>query len=197
METGGEIGTIISYGITDHMDIVTGLPYIWNKVMEDDTAILSKAGISDIPLELKWRFYEKESLSMALKPGVTFPTGDEEKGLGAGKISSSLYLITTKEKESWIFHFNLGHLYNDNKLDERKDLWHISLATLVNVKKDLKVVANIGTDTNTDKESNVNSSFILGGFIYSISENFDIDAGIKNEINKTNYSILMGMALRI
>jgi|GEM_PF-5264623 len=42
-------------------------------------------GISDISLELKYRFYEKGGLSFALKPRISFPTGDEDKGLGAGE----------------------------------------------------------------------------------------------------------------
>jgi hypothetical protein len=30
-------------------------------------------------LELKWRFFEKDGLSFALKPGIAFPTGNEKK----------------------------------------------------------------------------------------------------------------------
>ena len=44
----------------------------------------SNDGIGDITLSLKWRFYgEKEKgLQFAIKPSVTFPTGDEAKGSG-------------------------------------------------------------------------------------------------------------------
>lgn len=31
-ETGGEVATILSYGITDNIDIVLGLPYQWKKI---------------------------------------------------------------------------------------------------------------------------------------------------------------------
>ncbi len=42
-------------------------------------------------------------------------------------------------------------------------------------------------------------AFILGGIIYSIVNNFDIDFGVKGGKNKpeTDYSILTGITLRL
>ncbi len=201
--TGGEIATIFSYGITDIADIVLGIPYQWFRIKEDGDTVEKEDGLSDISLELKWRFFEKEGLSFALKPGITLPTGDEKKGLGNGKMSYGLTFITTKELEPWAFHFNLGYTQNEYKLQEDKDanrkgIWHISLASEVEVVKDLKIVANIGAERNPDKTSNTHPAFILGGVIYSISENFDINAGIKGGLNKpeTDLTFLAGIALR-
>src|SRR4030066_1477129 len=91
--TGGEVATILSYGVNDSTDVVFGLPYQWSKVKEEDTVTSDEDGISDISAEVKWRFYEKENLSLALKPGIIFPTGDDEKGLGSGKTAYSLFFI--------------------------------------------------------------------------------------------------------
>ncbi|MFH1976209.1 MAG: transporter [Pseudomonadota bacterium] len=197
-ETGGEVASTLSYGIVDNLDIVLGVPYQWNRTKEDGDVTSKEDGISDIGLELKWRFYEKDGLSLALKPGITLPTGDDEKGLGTGRATYSLYFITTKEIEPWAFHLNLGYVRNENKFDERKDIWHASLAGEVEVVKNLKAVANIGVERNPDDASSTHPAFILGGLIYSISENFDIDLGIKRGLNKpeTDYSILAGIAWR-
>lgn len=197
-ETGGEAATILSYGITDNADLVLGLPYQWFKTKEDGDTVEKEDGILDMSLELKWRFFEKEGLSFALKPGITLPTGDEDRGLGQGRVTYSLFFITTKEIETWAFHLNLGFIRNENKVDERKDIWHISLASEVEVVKDLKVVANIGAERNPDKTSNTHPVFILGGLIYSITENFDIDAGVKGGLNKpeTDYTFLTGISYR-
>lgn len=197
-ETGGEVATALSYGITDNIDVVLGTPYQWSKVKEDGEVTSKENGISDMSLELKWRFYEKDGLSLALKPGMTLPTGDDEKGLGAGRATYGLYFITTKEIEPWTFHLNLGYVRNENKSDERKDIWHASLAGEVEVVKNLKVVANIGAERNPDETSSTHPAFILGGLIYSVSENFDIDFGVKGGLNKpeTDYAILAGIALR-
>jgi len=202
-ETGGEIATIFSYGIVDHVDIVLGMPFQWFRIKEDSELTSRNSGLSDLSLELKWRFYEKEGLSFALKPGMTLPTGNEKKGLGNGRPSYGLTFITTKELGAWAFHFNLGYTRNEYKLREdkeanRKDIWHVSLASEVDVVKDLKVVANIGMERNSDKTSNTHPAFILGGLIYSVTENLDIDIGIKGGLNKpeTDLTFLAGMALR-
>lgn len=202
-ETGGELATIVSYGVAEAVDIVFGLPYEWTKTKEDGAVISDEDGIGDISLEFKWRFYEKDSLSLALKPGITLPTGNEEKGVGNGKASYGLMFITTKEFAPWAIHFNLGYMHNEYKLKEdeeanRKDIWHVSLASTVEVVKNLQAVVNIGAEKNPDKESNIHPAFILGGLIYSISDNLDIDMGIKCGLNKpeTDLTFLVGIAAR-
>ena len=47
--------------------------------------------------------FDKEGLSFDLKPGITLPTGDENKGLGNGRASYSLNLITTKKLSRGLF----------------------------------------------------------------------------------------------
>jgi hypothetical protein len=196
--TGGDVGTILSYGIIDSVDIILGIPYQWFKVKEDGETISREKGLSDISLELKWRFYEWEGWSFALKPGVTLPSGNEKKDLGTGRVTYGTFFIITKEIEPLAFHLNLEYTRNGNKLDERKDIWHISLASEWELLKDLKLVANIGLERNPDKTSNRPPAFILGGLIYSIVENFDIDIGIKGGLNKpeTDLTILAGIAWR-
>ena len=149
-------------------------------------------------LALKWRFYEKDGLSFALKPGVTLPTGNDEKCLGSGRTTYSMFFIATKELEPYAIHLNLGYKRNENKADDREDLWHASLAGEMKIIKDLKIVANIGMDRNPDKCSGSDPAFILGGIIYSIRENLDIDFGLKSWFNKsdTGYSALAGLTLR-
>ncbi|MCX8026985.1 MAG: transporter, partial [Thermodesulfovibrionales bacterium] len=96
------------------------------------------------------------------------------------------------------FHLNLGYTYNDNKIDERKDIWKVSAATEVEVMKGLKVVADIGIEKNTDKSSNTNPAFVIGGLIYSIAKNLDIDFGIKAGLNKAeaDMTVLAGMTFK-
>lgn len=197
-ETGGEVATIISYGITDDKDIIVGVPYQWFRTKEDADVVSQQDGISDLSLELKWRFFEKEGLSFAIKPGITIPTGNEDRGFGTGRVTYKLFFITTKEVDPFTFHLNLGYVRNENKIGERKDIWHASLASEVEVVKDIKIVANIGMERNPDKFSNTHPAFILGGFIYSISDHLDIDFGIKGGLNKpeTDLSMLAGITMR-
>jgi hypothetical protein len=79
-----------------------------------------------------------------------------------------MFFITTKEIEPLAFHLNLGYTRNENKLDERKDIWHISLASEWELIKDLKLVANIGVERNPDKTSKTPVSFWVDSFIPSL-----------------------------
>jgi hypothetical protein len=66
------------------------------------------------------------------------------------------------------------------------------------VAKDLNVVANLGMERNPDKTSNTDPVFLLGGLIYSITENLDVDFGIKAGLTKpeTDISYLAGITWR-
>src|SRR3972149_3750978 len=59
-EKGGEAAAAISYGITDDIDVVIGVPYQWKEVKEDDAVASDNDGISDVSIELKWRFFERD-----------------------------------------------------------------------------------------------------------------------------------------
>jgi len=193
----------LTYGLTDLTDIVVGLPY--NEVVTEEAGSKSSVrGVGDASLEIKTRFYEKDGLSFAVKPGITLPTGDENKGLGNGRATYHAFFITTKELQPWAFHLNLGYIRNEFKLKEdedanRKDSWHVSLAAEVEVDKKIKMVANIGVERNPDKTSETHPAFILGGIIYSVMENFDVDTGIKYGLNKpeTDVSYLAGVTWRL
>ncbi len=189
----------LSYGISETVDLIFGVSHERIEIKQaDDTT--TERGISDTSIQLKWRFYEKDGLSMAVKPGFTLPTGEEDKGLGNGKASYSVFFITTKDMTPWAFHFNLGYLHDDYRLlsdDEanRSDIWHVSLALQLEVVKNFKVVSDIGMERNRDKASDTNPAFLLGGLIYSIRENLDVDFGIKDALNKaeTDISYLAGI----
>jgi len=196
--TGGQIATTLSYGVIENADLVLSLPYQWGKVKEDGVTVYDEKGVSDMTLEVKWRFFEKDGLSLALKPGVKIPTGNDEKGLGAGRTGYQAFFIGSKESAPWAFHVNVGYIGNENKADEEKNIWHASLATTCEVVKNLKLVGNIGIERNRDKTADKDPAFLLGGVIYAVTERFDIDFGVKYGLTaaETDWSLMAGTAFR-
>ena len=196
--TGGQAAATLSYGIVENVDLVLSLPYLWGKAEVNEITVYDEKGIGDAVLETKWRLFEKNGFSMALKPGISIPTGNDEKGLGTGQLGGHLFLIDSKELGSWAFHANLGYIRNENKVDERKDIWHASFAATWEVIKNLKLVANVGIERNPDEDANNDPAFIIGGIIYSINENFDVDLGVKGGLSKseTDLSLLAGVTFR-
>jgi len=187
----------LSYGLIDTIDVILGVPYLFVRT-KDENGTSNEEGISDLSLEMKWRFYEKNGLSFALKPGITLPSGDYEKGLGSGRVTYHVFLITTREAKPWAFHLNVGYIRNENKVDEQKDIWHASLAATVEVIKDLKLVGNVGVEKNPERYDNNHPAFIIGGVIYSLLESFDIDFGVKGGLARpeADYSLLTGITWR-
>jgi hypothetical protein len=183
-----------SYGLSESVDLVIDLPYLHSREKSEEGTV-SENGFSDTAIEVKWRFYEHEDLSLAIKPGLSLPTGDDEKGLGAGKAAYSLFFIASQEMDPWAFHLNLGYIRNENTLDEEKDIWHASIASTLALTEDLSAVANLGVESTPDKLANTDPAFFLVGLVYALSEEFDIDCGIKYGLNdpETDYTVLAGV----
>jgi hypothetical protein len=201
-ETGGELALSLTAGLGDNLDLVLGLPYAWSKVREGGAVTSEEDGVSDASVEVKWRFLENDGLALALKPGITLPTGDDEKGLGTGRVCYSLFFIATREFEGWALHANLGYGRNEFSLAEddeasRHDIWHASVAAEAALTEDLTAVANLGIETNEDRASNAHPAFALAGIIYSLSENVDIDLGMKAGLTgaETDLAVLAGTAI--
>jgi hypothetical protein len=197
-----EAKAALSYGLFDSLDLVLETPYSWTST-KDSEGTIRNDGPADLSFSMKWRFFEHEGLSFALKPSVTLPTGDEDKGLGNRLSSYGITTIATYAKDPWAFHFNLGITHNDYKLpaDEdanRRDIWSASFATELQVAKRVRLVANVGMERNSDVESDTHPTFALGGVIYSLTESIDIDAGVKWGISgpEPDISFLAGLAFR-
>lgn len=202
-ETGAELAAAFSAGIFDNVDLVMGAPWARSQLKEDGLLTGDENGLGDLLLELKWRFMEHKGFSMAVKPGLTLPTGNENRGLGNGKASYGVTLIATQELKPFTIHANAAYTRNEFKLDadkesNRKNIWHGSLAATCEVVKDLQLVANIGMETNSDSGSNTWPAFILGGAVYTVTENLDLDLGVKGGLTgpETNISYLAGIAYR-
>jgi hypothetical protein len=188
----------ITYGIAETIDIIatTGYQSIRKNV---EGTVLRNDGTVDTGMDVKWRFYEKKNnLFLAIKPGIIFPTGDNDKGLGSGVTRFRFFFISSKELGSFNFHLNLGYMRNNNKNDERKDIAHASLAGEWKIMQKLRLVANTGIETCRDRSYVNDPVFILGGLIYSLTEKIDIDAGIKHGITSTeiDFTVLAGLTMR-
>ncbi|MBN1382943.1 MAG: transporter [Deltaproteobacteria bacterium] len=194
---GGETAVGFAVGFLENLDIVLGVPYIWFHVDENDVCMDREDGLSDISLDLKWRFFERDGWSVALKPGISLPTGDDDKGLGAGRAAYRMFFISTKEFEPAAVHLNLGYIRNENKADERLDLWHVSVAAEVEVVKDLKLLSDVGVERSPVKGSDNHPSFALAGLSYDVSERITLDMGIRFGLTSSEDDVqyLVGMTI--
>ncbi len=204
-ENGGEIAAALSYGISENIDLVIGMPYQWYSFRESAVTVAEDDGIGDLSLELKWRFLDtgEQGTSFALKPGVSIPTGSEEAGSGSGAVSGGVLLIATHSGRLGAVHGNIGYTragYASEAVENvsRKDIWHASFAGEINLTEALRAVADIGIETNEDLSSDTHPAYLIGGMIYSINEDMEIDLGVKCGLNEaeTDFAFLAGYTAR-
>jgi len=196
-ENKTQAAATLTYGIVDNLDIAVSFPWLAREIKEAGESS-SESGISDLSISAKWRFHEQEGFSLALRSGITLPTGNDDKGLGSGRMTYGLFFIATKEWKPYIFHMNLGYKRNENRRDERLNLWHVSLAGEFEATESLRVALNIGQERNPDRSAGKDPAFVLAGLVYSVTKYFDLDFGLKRALNNAepDYTIMGGVTLR-
>jgi hypothetical protein len=181
-------GFTYTYGISDPLDVFIGTTYARVTVSDPALGSTKVSGWGDTGLGVKWRFFEKDNLSLAIKPQITFATGDENKGLGTGRTSGAATFIVTYEAEPVTWLANIAYLRNNYKLaaDEaalRSNLNRVSAAALVKVHEKVRLFGDVGSTTNADRTSNKRPAYFLFGLIYSPNKDIDFDAGLKLGLN--------------
>jgi Putative MetA-pathway of phenol degradation len=187
---------LLAYGILENADLQIGTSYL-RLTLDSGLSHTRNAGLSDVTVDLKWRFFERGPLSFALKPGIVIPTGNDAKGLGRGNFAGGSLLVLSYEPGPVAFHSHLGYLYNDI-VGERRSLWHLSGAVTWQVSKPLKLVADVAYDTNPIQFGADGVFQTVFGAIYSPTRNIDLDFGVKRGHQQPALDIawLFGLTLR-
>jgi predicted porin len=198
---------VLSYGLFETLDVQLGLSYVRQRTTENGVVTESESGMSDSTLEVKWRFLEAGAFSLALKPGLLLPTGDENKGLGTGKTSWGIALLATYEAEPWTFLGNVAYSKARFKLpqdaaDNESDLWRVSGGLSYAVARDVRLVGEAGLRRNESRNDphvpDRTSQFAMIGFIYSPSKKMDFDFGFRKNLNDAEFeeAFLVGATFR-
>jgi long-subunit fatty acid transport protein len=198
---------VLTYGLLENLDVALGLNHVRQRVTENGMVIADADGMADSALELKWRFHEADGLSLALKPGLLLPTGDENRGLGTGKPSWGVNFIATYDAKSWTFLGNVAYSRVRYKLqqdadDNRVDLWRVSGGLAYSVRDDLRLVGEVGVRTNVARHDPYlpggNGQFAMLGAIYSPTGKIDLDVGFRKSLNhaELDWAVLAGATFR-
>ena len=163
--------------------------------------------MSDSTLELKWRFHDADGFSLALKPGITLPTGNEDRGLGTGKPSGGVALLATYEAEPWTFLGNVAYTRVRFKQPQaaaegRSDLWRVSGGAAYALTGTMRLVGELGLRSNESRNDvfapDRTSRFAMLGMIYSPTRKIDLDAGFRKNLNDGEFdkAYLVGVTFR-
>ena len=181
LERRADNGVQVAYGARDNLDLSLELPWTHRRI-ENGPVVSDARGFGDIALSLKWRFWESGAISVALKPKLSLPTGNEAEGLGAGRSGYGSDAIASVAAEPWNFRFQLGFFRNRNAIDERRDIRSASFAVVRDLTERAKLAFDLGVATNTDKTEDDKPAFFIVGFLFALTSGVTADAGYKKGI---------------
>lgn len=173
-----EVVAKFGYGLADTLDVDVELPYVRTTAGGSATR-----GRGDAGLGAKWRFFENDAFSMALKSELLLPTGRDELGLGAGRARWGVKLAAAYELGRLELLAHLGYLHNRNTLGERRSLAHQSIALLYAATWKLRLVADLARDTDPGSASGAHAREAMYGAIYAVSESVDLGLGVRKGLN--------------
>lgn len=197
IENTSEVLPVLTYGFNDKCDFVLCYPFLFSS-LSSDTSTTKIAGFSDLSIELKYRFYKGEHLSLGIKLGISFPTGNYNEGLGSGRASGTVFFIATAEYQLISINWNLGYLRNENLCGDALNIWHASFDVDKKLSKEFHFVFDIGAEKNPNPDDNNIPVFGLLGLYYCLNDNCEISLGYQHDFIKdeTNHSFIYGLTLR-
>jgi hypothetical protein len=193
-----ELGPQLSYGFTRQLDAILRPTWLDVRTMDDEFSARSR-GAGDTAVDVKWRFLETDVANFAVRAGVGAPTGDAQRGLGAGKPTYHGVLVASFDAAPLAVHANLGYARNREDPLQRRDLYHASAAVVWTVNPSWRVLlADVAVDTNPDRSSAARPAVWRVGAIYTLRKGFDLDIGAQARLNRAAplHVVLAGLTVR-
>ncbi|HEV2038668.1 MAG TPA: transporter, partial [Casimicrobiaceae bacterium] len=134
-----ELGPQLSYGVLPHLDLILRPTWLGQRSIIDGDAIHAR-GAGDTAVDVKWRFFQRDKLSLAVRAGINAPTGDADRGLGSGKPTYHGLLVSSIDLARLAVHANVGYARNRSDPMERRDLYHVCATALWTVNDSWRVL---------------------------------------------------------
>lgn len=188
---------VISYGVRETADLILTVPYERTEANGGGSSD-SARGLGDVEIAAKWRFFEHGQTSLAVRPGISLPTGDDDEGLGTGRAAPSLFAVLSHEPGAWGFHVHVGYTNNRNDVGERRDIYHGSLAATYRSSPQWLWVADVSTETDPDPAADEHVRSAVLGTIWTVRPNLDLDLGYRKGLSDSadDHTWLFGLAYR-
>lgn len=179
----------LSYGLIENLDL--SLITSHHKVWDNNS---SQNCLNDLFFEVKYIFWN-DVIRIGVKPFLSIPVGQEEKGFGKGKVCYGSYILLTKEWETFHIHTQFGYSRNNNNIGELPDLWEYSIALEKLLSEKISAVFEFGISRNSFPGVSEHPTFLLGGFMYELNENLILSLGLMKGLNQNeaNYSLMSGL----
>jgi hypothetical protein len=144
-------------------------------------------GMTDITLGLKWQMLNSDNWMIAVKPVLTLPSGDENKGLSNGETTYGITGMVTKNFDTFGITANVGYYTVGNRIDATNDIFMASIAGELKLAEKWKAVGEFGVLDD--------SKFGTVGLIWSPCKYADVSLGARTSQN-VDVTGLAGITMR-
>jgi len=186
----------LTYGAEETLDLILRPTY--NVNVASGGASARASGFGDTNLEFKWRFWQQETSTLAVKAGTGIPSGNFDRGLDSGQSTPRAYLLVGQTTSPFEFYANLGATRNANLQGAREWLGHVSAVGLWSVDERLQLGLDLAADQNPLRNSSQWPAVVLIGAIYTLLPGCDLDFGYQRGLNHSapNNQFLLGATVR-
>jgi hypothetical protein len=176
-----DASAVLSYGAAETADLQVEVPHAREVT---DGAVREERG--DASVSVKWRFFERDGVSLVVKPELA-------EGGGWG-----LNLVAGKELGRFELLGHAGYSKNRGRAGERASVTHLSAALLYAATEKLKLVLDIGRDSNPQPESRTPIREVVYGLMVQLSDDLDFGVGYKKGMTgpADDRALLLGAKLR-
>lgn len=187
------LNATLTHGFTETLDLALNVPWLRNST----TGAGSQGGAGDTALLAKWRFLDNGAgWTLGLRPQITLPSGSAGKGLGNGRATASLTLLSSVEAAGWTWLANAGYTYNANQAGDRRHLWAASTAVLYHVDQQWTLAADVGVSRAAEPGTSRDGYGLLG-IIYHVGDDIDLDVGWRRSLGRKPVAHAVGAGLTV
>jgi hypothetical protein len=183
----------LSLGIAPTVDLIAQV--IW--LDQRPAQAPSLAGNADTLADFKWRFFESDTLALAVRAGLDLPTGDSTVGLGAGMLGYHAIAIVGATFGGYALYANAAYV-RTRQSATRANLGLFSIALTRPDDAPLRTFIEFASFTNVDPTNTQMPAVARTGLIYTVNAWLDVDAGFQARLNRsaTRAVWLAGATLR-
>jgi Putative MetA-pathway of phenol degradation len=182
----------INYGALSNVQLELDIPVEVVQKPNDSTV----AGPGDLLLGVKWRFIEEKDLrpQLAVYPQVELPTGNQQRGLGDGKVAYILPLLAEKNWDKWTAYGNAAYVV---QTAGAPNYWYTGASINREINKRLSLGGELFGNSPIRSKEPSDLAFNLGGQ-WSLSEHLNLlfSAG-RDILGDTKFMAYLGIQILI
>lgn len=186
---------ILTLGLAEEVDLIFTLPHE-RLTQRADSYESTTSGLAGIDIGFKWRFYDGDAVSFAIRPGLGLGSGSDAEDRGFSRAATtSLYGAMSYRHDSWTFHAHVGYTRNfQPPADAHRNTFHGSIAAEFGVTEQLRFVG----DVSINRSGGESIRSMVVGIIYSLTPDLDLDVGYRHGLMRETpeHAWLTGLALR-